>query len=121
MRWYAYIGYFFAGAFLANSVPHFVQGITGQEFQTPFGESSSAIVNVIWGFVNFAIGYSIITGLGKLSFPLHKAGRDGSPGGHSNGSHPGLFFQLYLGTKRLRADLTKLGLPTSTRVFLLDY
>ena len=68
MRWYAYIGYFFAGAFLANSVPHFVQGITGQEFQTPFGESSSAIVNVIWGFVNFAIGYSIITGLGGLSF-----------------------------------------------------
>ncbi len=68
MRWYAYIGYFLAGALLANGVPHFVQGITGQEFQTPFGTPSSAIINVIWGFVNFAIGYSIITALGGLNF-----------------------------------------------------
>lgn len=68
MKWYAYVGYFFAGAFLANSVPHFVQGITGHEFQTPFAESSSAMLNVLWGFINLAIGYSIATALGGLSF-----------------------------------------------------
>lgn len=72
MKWYAYLGYFFAGAFLANSVPHFVQGISGQEFQTPFGEPSSATVNVIWGFVNLAIGYSIATALGGLSFAFNR-------------------------------------------------
>ncbi len=67
MKWYAYVGYFFAGAFLANSVPHFVQGISGQEFRTPFGAPSSATVNVIWGFANLAIGYSIAAALGGLS------------------------------------------------------
>ena len=72
MKWYAYIGYFFAGAFLANGVPHFVQGITGQEFQTPFGTPSSAIINVIWGFVNLAIGYSIVTALGGLGFTFRR-------------------------------------------------
>jgi hypothetical protein len=66
MKWYAYLGYFFAGAFLANSVPHFVQGISGQEFRTPFGDPSSATVNVIWGFVNLVVGSSITTALGGL-------------------------------------------------------
>jgi hypothetical protein len=29
MRWYHYLAYFFGGAFLANTVPHFVNGISG--------------------------------------------------------------------------------------------
>lgn len=66
MKWYAYIGYFFSGMFLANFVPHFVMGITGQEFQTPFGDPSSAPLNVLWGFINLIIGYSIATALGGL-------------------------------------------------------
>ena len=72
MKWYAYPGYFFAGAFLANSVPHFVQGITGQEFPTPCGDPSSATVNVLWGFINLAIGYSITTALGGLGFAFNR-------------------------------------------------
>src|SRR5260370_32265991 len=61
MAWYAYIAWLFAGAFLANAIPHVVQGISGNRFQTPFASprgvgESSAIVNVIWGFANFAIG-----------------------------------------------------------------
>jgi hypothetical protein len=60
MAWYAYVAVFFAGAFGANGVPHFVQGICGNRFQTPFASprgvgESSAIVNVIWGWVNFVI------------------------------------------------------------------
>ena len=65
MVWYAYVGWFFAGAFLANAIPHTVQGICGNRFQTPFASprgvgESSAIVNVIWGFINFAIGGALL-------------------------------------------------------------
>ena len=72
MKWYAYIGYFFAGALLANFVPHFVMGITGQEFRTPFGDPSSATINILWGFLNLVAGYVIITTLGRLSFKFEK-------------------------------------------------
>ena len=36
MRWYHYVAYFFGGAFIANFVPHFVNGIAGNPFQSPF-------------------------------------------------------------------------------------
>lgn len=68
MEWYAYLAYFFAGAFLANGVPHFVSGITGKRFQSPFASppgvgESSPLVNVIWGLVNFFAGYALIFGV----------------------------------------------------------
>ena len=61
MHWYDYLAHFVAGAFLANGVPHFVQGICGNKFQTPFATprgvgDSSALVNVIWGWFNFIVG-----------------------------------------------------------------
>jgi hypothetical protein len=34
--WYIFLLQFAAGLFLANGVPHFVQGISGHWFQTPF-------------------------------------------------------------------------------------
>ena len=36
MTWYHYVSYFFAGAFLANAVPHVTNGISGRPFQSPF-------------------------------------------------------------------------------------
>jgi len=36
MRWYFFVAYFFAGAFLVNAVPHFVNGVSGRSFPTPF-------------------------------------------------------------------------------------
>ncbi len=36
VNWYDYIGCFFSGMFLANAVPHFVHGISGDRFPTPF-------------------------------------------------------------------------------------
>jgi hypothetical protein len=65
MPWYSYVAWFFAGAFLINSVPHIVQGISGNKFQTPFAKppgvgESSAIVNVIWGFANLVIGSGLV-------------------------------------------------------------
>ncbi len=65
MPWYHYLAHFFAGAFFANGVPHFVQGICGNKFQTPFASppgvgESSAIVNVLWGSLNFFVAAALV-------------------------------------------------------------
>ncbi|MGA2777649.1 MAG: hypothetical protein ABSF94_08825 [Steroidobacteraceae bacterium] len=75
MRWSHYLAYFFGGAFLANAVPHFVNGISGNAFQSPFssppGEGlSSSTVNVLWGLFNLAVAYLLICRVG--SFNLRK-------------------------------------------------
>ena len=62
MKWYHYIECFFAGLFLANFVPHFVHGISGESFPSPFSNPpgkgmSSPTVNVYWGLFNLLIGY----------------------------------------------------------------
>jgi len=72
MRWYHYVAYFFAGAFLANAIPHFVNGISGSAFQSPFatppGEGlSSSRVNVLWGFLNLVVGYVLVFRVGSFS------------------------------------------------------
>lgn len=72
MEWYVYIAYLVAGFALSNSVPHFVAGISGASFQTPFADppgegESSAVVNVLWGFGNFVVGYILVTSVGDFS------------------------------------------------------
>ena len=62
MPWYQYVAILFSGLFLSNSVPHFVMGICGNKFPTPFAKPpgkglSSAPVNVMWGLFNMIIGY----------------------------------------------------------------
>ena len=62
MEWARYASLFLAGAFLTNAIPHFVSGVTGRPFQTPFAKPpgkglSSSTVNVLWGFFNLAVGY----------------------------------------------------------------
>jgi hypothetical protein len=62
MAWYNYLAAFFAGAFLANVVPHFFHGISGDRFPTPFAHPpgrglSSPTVNVVWAWVNLVVGY----------------------------------------------------------------
>ena len=71
MNWYDYIGCFFSGMFLANVVPHFVHGISGDRFPTPFARPrgkglSSPTVNVVWALFNLAAGY-ILFRAGKVS------------------------------------------------------
>jgi hypothetical protein len=51
--------------FLANGVPHFVQGVSGHWFQTPFASppgvgESSPMINVLWGFLNLAVGFALL-------------------------------------------------------------
>ena len=71
MRWYHAVAYFFGGAFLANAVPHFTNGISGHPFQSPFasppGEGlSSSTVNVCWALFNLAVGYVLVCRVGNF-------------------------------------------------------
>ena len=71
MKWYHYLACFFAGMFLANAVPHFVGGVSGATFPTPFANPpgkglSSPTVNVLWGMFNLIIGYLLFRA-GKIS------------------------------------------------------
>jgi hypothetical protein len=71
MEWIHHASYFFGGAFLTNAVPHFVSGVMGRPFQSPFakppGEGlSSSTVNVLWGFLNLAVGYVLICRVGNF-------------------------------------------------------
>lgn len=63
-RWYHYIAAFFAGVFLVNTLPHYIHGITGKPFPTPFADPpgkglSSPVFNVLWATINFLISFSI--------------------------------------------------------------
>jgi amino acid permease len=65
MQWYNYLSAFFAGFFLANTIPHFVSGIMGNKFPTPFAKPpgkglSSAPVNMVWSLFNLLVGYFLL-------------------------------------------------------------
>ncbi|MBN8987262.1 MAG: hypothetical protein J0H42_03360 [Rhizobiales bacterium] len=72
MTWLSLLSYFFGGVFLANAIPHFVSGMMGRPFQSPFakppGEGlSSSTVNILWGFFNLLIGYVLVCRVGEFS------------------------------------------------------
>lgn len=50
--WQPYVLSLLAGMFAANGAPHLIKGVIGQRHQTPFGQGSSAVVNVCWGWIN---------------------------------------------------------------------
>ncbi|HEV3222507.1 MAG TPA: hypothetical protein VGZ90_06495 [Puia sp.] len=65
MKWYHYLAAFFSGAFLANTVPHFIHGVSGDSFPSPFSHPpgkglSSPTVNVLWACLNLLIGYILL-------------------------------------------------------------
>ena len=65
-RWYHFVLAALAGAILVNGVPHFVNGMLGNEFPTPFADPpltglSPAVVNAVWGLANFAGSYALLT------------------------------------------------------------
>lgn len=71
MHWINYVAYFFGGAFLTNAIPHFVSGVMGRPFQSPFAKPpgqglSSSTVNVLWGFLNFVVAYFLIGRVGNF-------------------------------------------------------
>ena len=69
--WYEYVAYFFGGAFLVNSVPHLVNGLSGRRFPSPFASppgkgESSPTVNVLWGAFNLIVGYLLVCQVGEF-------------------------------------------------------
>lgn len=61
----ALIANFFVGLIMTNGVPHFVNSISGNPFQTPFASppavgESSPIFNVLWGMTYFLIGLWLV-------------------------------------------------------------
>jgi hypothetical protein len=59
------IAWFFGGMFFVNATPHFVSGVCGRPFPSPFAKPpgrgmSSPVVNVIWGTINFVISYLLL-------------------------------------------------------------
>jgi hypothetical protein len=78
MHWYHYVSYFFGGVLLANAIPHFVSGMMGRPFQSPFAKPpgvglSSSTVNVLWGAFNIVVGYLLICQVGDFDLrnPIH--------------------------------------------------
>ena len=71
MPWPHFASHFFGGVFFANFVPHFVSGVLGRTFPTPFasppfrGESSPP-VNVLYGLGNLAIAYALLLRIGDF-------------------------------------------------------
>jgi hypothetical protein len=71
MTWPHDLSYFFGGAFLTNAIPHFVSGVMGRPFQSPFAKPpgqglSSSSINVLWGFFNLAVGYVLACRVGDF-------------------------------------------------------
>lgn len=71
MAWAQFVAYFFAGAFFANFVPHFVSGVLGRTFPTPFASPpfrgpSPSWVNVLYGLGNLAVAYALLFHVGDF-------------------------------------------------------
>lgn len=71
MFWSHAAAYFFAGALLANFFSHFVSGVQGREFPTPFASppfrgQSSPGVNVLYGLCNLAVAYALLLNVGDF-------------------------------------------------------
>jgi hypothetical protein len=63
----SYVALFFAGAFLCNSLPHLICGLSGMPFPSPFAKphgfgDSPPVVNFFWGAANFFVGLYLLQG-----------------------------------------------------------
>ena len=57
--------------FIANAMPHFIHGVSGNKFPTPFSKPSgrglsSPTLNVLWALLNLIVGY-LLCWVGKIS------------------------------------------------------
>jgi hypothetical protein len=71
MEWSSEVSYFLGGAFAANAIPHWVSGLTGRAFQSPFAKPpgqglSSSMVNVVWAWFNLIAAYLLIFRVGAF-------------------------------------------------------
>ncbi|MBL0912742.1 MAG: hypothetical protein IBJ09_10255 [Bacteroidia bacterium] len=64
-RWYHYVAAFAAALFLSNTIPHFVKGICGDSFPSPFADPpgkglSDPLTNMMWALCNLVAGYILL-------------------------------------------------------------
>lgn len=69
MPWRDVAAFFVGGAFLANFTPHFIAGVSGRRFHSPFAKPpfrglSSPVVNILWGLFNLAVAYTLLVVVG---------------------------------------------------------
>lgn len=58
------------GIFISNGIPHFISGILGQHFITPFSKKknlSRPFTNMVWGVFNFLVAYLILRKISTFS------------------------------------------------------
>ena len=71
MPWHNVAVYFVGGVFLANFFPHFIAGMSGVRFYTPFATPpfrglSSPVVNMLYALFNLAMAYALLVVVGSL-------------------------------------------------------
>ncbi len=71
MPWHNVAVYFLGGVFLANFFPHFIAGMSGVRFYTPFATPpfrglSSPVVNMLYALFNLAMAYALLVVIGSL-------------------------------------------------------
>lgn len=64
--WSEYVMCFLSGVLFTNALAHFTHGISGEQFPAPFGYALGSgfpehLSNVLWGFLNMVLGYSLFT------------------------------------------------------------
>ena len=70
-KWYHYIFAFLAGGIFVNVAPHFISGVTGTPFPSPFSDPpgvglSSPVLNILWATINAIIASAFVY-FGKLN------------------------------------------------------
>lgn len=70
-RWPHLVAYFFGALFFANFFPHFVTGVAGSPFQSPFAHPpgvglSSSVSNVGWALFNLGVAYVLLGRVGRF-------------------------------------------------------
>jgi hypothetical protein len=58
--------HFFVAMFFINALPHFINGLSGRPFPSPFASppgkgESPALLNIVWACINFAIAGLLIS------------------------------------------------------------
>ena len=67
-----YLAHFIGAVFLVNFLPHFVSGVCGRSFQSPFAKPpgiglSSPQSNVLWGGLNFIVALLLLYKVGPFN------------------------------------------------------
>ena len=67
-----YLAHALGCALLVNAIPHCVNGLSGQAFQSPFASppgvgESSPVVNVLWGASNVFVGSVLLYKVGDFN------------------------------------------------------